>query len=326
MRKLFVILYALVLALALVLPAQASNLGDGWATIDDGSIKYCTGEEDHSNDPPIIRWSSLLVQIINDNGIAWEWQGGNQSGYRAAPYVLEEETIHFELDVYDANGLIDLEGMEVKITLSPGLELLCGLEFIALFPNVPLSYGHYSGDLVADSSVAQGKYDITITATDQGAGHICPIHPAGTAFYDPAIYQGTADILMKPTLSLEISGSTVVFPETTAGSRRVPANENPIGLQPLALIGTEHVPVLFSLLQSGTDMVSLYSVIPVDDIIWSLDSSPGGPPTALSSTLQTITSGVNEGQTINIYYWLNVPKPQRDGTYHGSIDYDFIAY
>jgi hypothetical protein len=318
MKRLFVIFFALVLALALVVPVQASNSGDGWATTNDGSIKYCEEDEDNPlvSEPPIIVWSSLLVQIVNDYGTTWGWQGGNQSGYRAAPYAFEEETIHFEVEVMDKNGLADLEGMEVKVTLSPGLELLCDLDWTILSPLVPTSKGHYSGDLAIDASIAQGKYDIAVTATD----------PSGaTAHYDPAIYQGTADILMKPTLSLNITGSAVVFPDTVPG-RRVPANENPISLQPQAVIGTEHIPVLFSLLQSGTDMVSLYSLIPVDDIIWSLDSTPSGPPIPLSSIPQMITSGVTEGQTINIYYWLDVPEPQREGTYHGSIDYDFIAY
>jgi hypothetical protein len=317
MKRLVVIFFVLVLALALVLPVQASNSGDGWATIDDGSIKYCEEDEQPVNEPPIIVWSSLIVQIMNDNGTAWRWQGGNKSGYRPAPYAFEEETIHFEVDVLDRNGLADLEGMEVKVTLTPGLELLCDLDWTILSPLVPISKGHYSGDLAIDASITQGKYDVAVTATD----------PSGaTAYYDPAIYQGTADILMKPTLSLNITGSTVVFPNTIAGGMRVPANENPIGLQPLAVIGTEHVPVLFSLLQSGTDMVSIYSLIPAHGIIWSLNSTPTGPLTALSNAPQVIISGVNEGQTINIYYWLNVPRPQREGTYHGSIDYDFIAY
>jgi hypothetical protein len=101
------------------------------------------------------------------------------------------------------------------------------------------------------------------------------------------------------------------------------ANENPIHLTPQAVIGTEHIPVVFDLGHSGSDMVNGENFIPVTSIVWS--TTPEISDNSMSKTKLTIASGVAEGTIVDVYYWLNVPMPQAEGSYSGSIDFYFVA-
>lgn len=303
MKSLAILLCTIILVSGLVIPASAETPEGGGG----------------DNIPPVIEESSLLVQLIDD-GVAWEWQDGSTSGNRAAPYIFDDETLHLELEVSDANGIDDLNAMEVKVTLGSTdstIEFLCNLEFTTIDPENEISKGHYRGDLLIDSSIAQGKYDIAITATDPGAEQDA---------YDPQIYQDTVDILMKPALTLEIDKPSISFPSGGPGDVDLAANENPIGLRLQALIDDEHVPVVFSLSHFGTDMTSTSddSTIPVDSITWSLGDQPG-EATALGTELQTFADPLDEGESVLVYYWLNIPLPQATGDYQGQIEFDYVA-
>jgi hypothetical protein len=147
-------------------------------------------------------------------------------------------------------------------------------------------------------------------------------HTGATVTYDSYMYEPGADIL-KPEVSLIINSPSVIFPESYAGDTGVTANENPIQLIPQAVVGMEHVPVVFELSHSGTNMVNGGNIIPVGSIVWS--TTPQITSNSLSVGNQIIASGVTEGTVIDVYYWLNVPMPQTEGNYSGTIDFHFIA-
>jgi hypothetical protein len=46
---------------------------------------------------------------------------------------------------------------------------------------------------------------------------------------------------------------------------------------------------------------------------------------SLDTLRLTIVSGVQEGTTIAVYYWLNVPSPLATGDYSGRINFTFIG-
>jgi hypothetical protein len=270
-----------------------------------------------TNTAPVIEKSSLLVQIIDEAGVAWQWLGGSKSGGRAAPYIFEKEKIRVQLDVSDNNSITDFQGMSVKVALGPSIEIVCSLESTTIDTVKKISKGHYSGNLTIDSSLEQGKYDIIVTAAD-------PQSAADS--YDPQMYQDTSDILMKPTVSLQITKPSVTFGVADPGGQMA-ATEMPMGLRPEAVIGSDHIPVVFSLLHVGTDMKNSTSndTIPASKIIWSLSNQPGGAKPLVAGSNQTIATLVKEGQLIEVYYWLNVPFSQGWGTYNGKIDYKMIA-
>jgi hypothetical protein len=267
------------------------------------------------NVAPVIEEDSLIVQIIDSEGIAWGWSadGSPNPGDRAAPYILNGEQLYFEVEVSDANGQADLTGMVVNIVLLPALYFTGDLESTTIDPDTGIYRGRYTGYAIADETIPMGKADIVIEAMD----------PAGaTDSYDPYMYEPGADIL-KPEVSLIINSPSVIFPQSYAGDTGVTANENPIQLIPQAVVGMEHVPVVFELSHSGTNMVNGGNIIPVGSIVWS--TTPQITSNSLSVGNQIIASGVTEGTVIDVYYWLNVPMPQTEGNYSGTIDFHFIA-
>jgi hypothetical protein len=267
------------------------------------------------NVAPVIDESSLTVKIINSEGIAWGWSadGSADPGDRSVPYILNGEKLRIEVEVTDTNGAADLAGMEVYMLLVPGLYFTGTLAGMTIDPDAGIYRGHYVGVATADENIPAGKADIAIEVYD----------PAGAGdTYDPFIYEPGADIL-KPEVSLEISTPSVIFPPCDAGDLGIVANQNPVRLTPRAVIGTEHIPVVFSLSHCGTDMVCGEGIIPVGSIVWS--TTPQITSNSLNGNYQTIASGVPEGKVINIYYWLNVPNQQAIGKYHGTIDFHFTA-
>ncbi len=305
MNKLLVtLLLALLLALLPVTPLLAAEEGTG------GSAGSGT---DIENVAPVIEEGSLVVQITDNEGIAWGWGGGSNPGDRAAPYILKGERLSFTLEVTDANGAADLTAMVVKMHLGPDISFTGILTSTTINPDQGISKGTYSGNFTVDDSVATGKYDITIDVTD----------PAGaTDAYDPSIYEPSADIL-RPALSLEVSKTNVLFPQCRPGDLGITSNDNPVSLTPLAVIGDEHIPVIFSLWHSGVDMVNGENVIPASAIVWS--TTDNITSNSLDTLRHTIASGVQEGTTIEVYYWLNVPSPLAEGDYNGRINFSFIA-
>jgi len=267
------------------------------------------------NAAPVIEEGSLIVQIIDGEGTAFGWSanGDPNPGDRALPYVLEGELLHFEMDVTDANGEADLAAMQVRMNLGPGGYFTGSLTSTTFDPDTGFFKGHYSGNAVADASIPPGKADITIDAIDSANA---------TDSYDPLIYQPSVDIL-KPEVSLIVSSPSVIFPQSNPGDMGIVANENPILLTPQAVIGEEHIPVVFSITHSGTDMSNGVDIIPVGSIVWS--TTPEVTGNSLSTANQTIASEVAEGTVIAVYYWLNVPIPQATGDYSGTIDFQFIA-
>jgi hypothetical protein len=267
------------------------------------------------NAAPVIEEGSLIVQIIDGEGTAWGWSanGDPNTGDRAVPYILDGELLHFELEVTDANGEADLTAMQVRLNLGPGVYFTGSLTSTTIDPDAGISKGHYSGYATADASIPSGKADITIDVIDSANA---------TDTYDPLIYQPGADIL-KPEVSLVVSSPSVIFPQSDPGDLGIVASENPMRLTPQAVIGDEHVPVVFSISHSGTDMANGEYIIPVGSIVWS--TIPEVTGNSLSTANQTIASGVAEGTVIEVYYWLNVPMPQATGSYSGTIDFHFIA-
>jgi hypothetical protein len=267
------------------------------------------------NAAPVIEEGSLIVQIIDGEGIAFGWSanGDPNTGDRALPYILDGELLHFEVDVTDANGEADLTAMQVRMNLGPGTYFTGSLTSTTIDPEGGISRGHYSGFAVADAGIPAGKADITIDAIDSANA---------TDAYDPFIYQPGADIL-KPEVSLLVSRPSVIFPQSDPGNPGVAANENPMQLTPQAVIGEEHIPVVFAVSHSGTDMSNGENLIPVGSIVWS--TTPEITGNSLSAANQTIASGVAEGTVIEVYYWLNVPMPQAVGDYSGTIDFHFTA-
>ena len=266
------------------------------------------------NVAPIIEEGSLVVQIVDNEGTAWGWSAsGNITGNRTAPYILKGEQLSFMLDVTDANGEADLTAMQVRMNLSANTSFTGALVATTIDPDLGISKGSYSGNLTIDESIATGKYDITIDVTD----------PAGaTDTYDPAIYQPNADIL-KPELSLTISSTSVLFPRSNPGDQGVPSNDNPVHLTPQAVIGEEHIPVVFSVWHSGVDMVNGDNIIPASSIVWS--PTDNITSNSLDTLSQLIASGVPEGTTIDVYYWLNVPSSLAAGDYRGWINFRIIG-
>jgi len=269
-----------------------------------------------SNAPPAIDEASLQIQIKNADGPAWAWKNGTKSGYRAAPYVLNGDKIRMEVDVSDADGEAEMAGMNVKAILGPTLEFQATLQFKVFDPVNGITRGHYSADMPIGAGIAQGKYDLVITATD----------PHGAAAtYNPVIYQATVDILMKPTVTLGITGSSLTFLANDPGKRVFVPSGNPVGLRPQAVIGTDHIPVVFTVSQVGTDMTSSTGgALSASSIAWAFDGQTS-EPTALSATQQTIAGSVKEGQTVDVYYWLNLPVARAQGTYRGKISYAIVA-
>src|SRR3972149_5972407 len=147
-----------------------------------------------------------------------------------------------------------------------------------------------------------------------------PAPASATDAYDPSIYEPAVDIL-KPTLSLEVGRTTVLFPESRPGTLGIASTDNPVSLRPLAVIGDEHIPVVFSLSHSGGDMVNGDNVILASAIVWSLTDQI--TDNSLDTLSQAITSGVQEGTTIEVFYWLNVPSPLATGDYAGRINFFF---
>jgi hypothetical protein len=303
------ILLSLLLILLLTLfPASAV------LAAEEGGGEVGTGGE-VQNTAPAIEEGSLIVQIIDGEGVAWGWSadGSPNPGDRAVPYILRGERLHVELEVTDANGESDLAAMQVNMNLLPGFNFTGSLMGMTIDPDAGISKGRYSGGMIIDETFASGKYDISIGVID----------PAGAADnYDPVIYEPGADIL-KPDVSLEISSPSVLFPPCDAGNLDILAIETPIQLTPRAVIGDEHIPVVFSLAHSGTDMLCWENVIPVSSITWS--TTPEITDNSLSGAYQTIASGVAEGTVIDVYYWLNVPLAQAVGYYDGTIDFHYIA-
>ncbi len=267
------------------------------------------------NAAPVIEEGSLIVQIIDGEGTAFGWSanGDPNPGDRALPYILNGEVLHFELDVSDANGEADLIAMQVRMNVGPGAYFSGILVSTTIDPDAGIFKGHYSGFATADASIPSGKADISIDVIDSANA---------TDAYDPLIYQPGADIL-KPEVSLVESRPAVIFPQSDPGDLGTAANENPMLLTPQAVIGEEHIPVVFSISHAGTDMVNGEYVIPVSSIVWS--TTPEITGNALSTAEQTIASEVAEGTVIEVYYWLNVPALQTAGNYSGSIDFHFMA-
>jgi hypothetical protein len=300
-KVLLTLLLASLLALLPVTPLLAAEEGSG------GSAGSGTGVE---NVAPVIEEGSLIVQIVDSEGVAWGWSagGGHDSGDRTVPYILKGEQLHIELEVSDGNGETDLAAMQVNMNLGPDITFTGSLVSV-----IDPDTGSYSGNLTVDDSVATGKYDITIDVAD-------PASDIDT--YDPSIYETGVDIL-KPEISLEVSSTSVTFPECSPGDLGIVSNDNPISLTPLAVIGDEHIPVVFSVLHAGIDMVNGVDVIPASAIVWS--TTDNITDNSLSSEKQTIASDVPEGTTIEVYYWLNVPYPLATGDYNGTIDFYYIA-
>lgn len=302
----WILLVAMLLALYPVTPLLASEEGSGGYIGSGASI---------DNVAPVIEEGSLVVQIVDDEGVAWGWSasGGPDAGGRAAPYILKGEQLNIQVEVTDANGEADLTGMQVKMNLAPDISFNGTLVATTIDQENGISKGLYSGNLTADDNMATGKYDITIDVTD----------PAGaTDTYDPAIYEPNADIL-RPALSLEVGVPSVLFPGCRPGDMGIMAYDIPVHLTPQAVIGDEHIPVVFTILQSGTDMADGAKVLQVGSIVWSTTSQIFD--NRLTTGQQTIASGVQEGTTVEVYYWLNVPLIQDDGNYSGMIDYQYIA-
>jgi hypothetical protein len=281
---------------------------------EEGGGSAGTGGE-VENMAPVIEEASLVVQIVDGEGIAWGWSasGAPNPGDRTMPYILKGENLHFELEVTDANGEADLTAMLVKMNLTTDIFFTGTLVSTTIDPDAGISKGLSSGDLVIDDSIAPGKYDITIDVSDAGGA---------TDACDPVIYEPGVDI-MRPEVSLVISTSTINFQRSNPGDTGMMANENPIHLTPQAVIGTEHIPVVFDLGHSGSDMVNGENFIPVTSIVWS--TTPEISDNSMSKTKLTIASGVAEGTIVDVYYWLNVPMPQAEGSYSGSIDFYFVA-
>ena len=267
------------------------------------------------NAAPVIEEGSLIVQIIDGEGTAFGWSanGDPNPGDRGLPYILDGELLHFEIEVTDANGEADLIAMQVRMNVGPGAYFMGSLISITIDPDAGISKGRYGAYATADGSIPSGKADITIDVIDSANA---------TDAYDPLIYQPGADIL-KPEVSLVVSAPSVIFPQSDPGDLGILANENPMQLMPQAVIGEEHIPVVFSISHSGTDMVNGQYVIPVGSIVWS--TTPEITSHSMSTANQTIASEVAEGTVIEVYYWLNVPAPQEIGDYSGSIDFHFIA-
>jgi hypothetical protein len=301
------LLLTLLLLLLPVVPALAAEEGSGGSVGSGGTVE---------NVAPVIEQGSLVVQIVDGEGVAWGWSAaaGNDSGDRTMPYILGGEQLHFELEVSDANGEDDLNAMQVIVHLGPDIFGTGSLVTLNIDPDAGISKGTYAGNLVADDNMPTGKYDITIDATDPASA---------TDTYDPVIYEPGADIL-RPALSLLVDKSNVLFPESRPGDEGIASTDNPVSLTPLAVIGDEHIPVVFSLSHTGVDMVNGGNVIPASSIVWAVTDSISSD--GLSSDYkQTIASGVSEGTTIQVYYWLNVPTPLATGDYSGQINYFFTA-
>jgi hypothetical protein len=305
-KVLVALLLALLLALLPVAPLLAAEEGSGGSAGSGGTVE---------NVAPVIEEGSLIVQIVDNEGVAWGWSAGagHDAGDRTMPYILKGEQLHFELEVSDDNGEADLTAMQVVMNLGPDISFTGSLVATTIDPDAGISKGAYSGDLTVDDSVATGKYDITIDVADPASA---------TDAYDPVIYEPGADIL-KPAISLEVSSTSVLFPQSSPGQSGIASNDNPVSLTPLAVIGDEHIPVVFSILHSGIDMLNGDNIIPAGAIVWSMTDTVSD--ISLSSERQTIASGVQEGTTIQVYYWLNVPSPLAAGSYNGTIDFYYIA-
>jgi hypothetical protein len=303
MKKLLITLVlAALLALYPAAPLLAGEEEPG------GSVGSGTGVE---NVAPVIEEGSLVVQIVDNEGVAWGWSAGGNTGDRAMPYILKGEQLQITLDVSDANGEADLTGMVVTMRLGPDIPFSGTLVATTIDPDAGISKGTYSGNLTVDDSVATGKYDITIDVADPASA---------TDTYDPTIYEPGADIL-KPALSLVVDKTDVLFPECNPGDLGIASSDNPVSLTPLAVIGEEHIPVVFSLSHSGVDMINGDNIIPASAFVWS--TTDNITSNSLDTLRQIIASGVPEGTTIEVYYWLNVPVPLAAGDYAGRINFFF---
>jgi hypothetical protein len=260
-----------------------------------------------NNVAPVIDSSSCLIQLSDGKGTNWQWKKGVQTGTRPAPYIFEGEKLHIEMGVSDPNGASDLKTMSVKVNLGPAINFYCPVVGSPVSSNVT---AHYSGDLLIDAKMAQGKYPLIVSATD----------PDGlSSSFDPSLF-----VWLKPTLSLEIGKPTLTFASAKPGDQNIAAVENPLSLTPLAMIGSEHVPVIFSLSQQGVDMTSTSGSLTTNNILWSLTGQPNAAAPATAAS-QGLASGITEGSTTKVYYWLNIPSPQASGKYTGQISYQITG-
>ena len=266
------------------------------------------------NLPPEIDEGSLLVQIIDGADVAWEWKAGAVSGERPVPYIFEGEELHIGVDVSDPNGSADLTSMIVTAMLVPGMEFPCVPISTTIDSEGEISKAHYSANVImSDASLAQGKYDLQITVTD----------PVGNSdSFNPNIYQDPEDMLVNPAVCIKLTESVISFASIQPGKLNIPAEQNPIGLLPEAMIGDEHIPVRFALGHSGADLENIPGgdSIPISSVTWALHDGAGGD-TPMSGDSQTIDDYVEEGDTVEVYYWLNAPFPLASGAYTGKISY-----
>ncbi len=309
MRKLIaLLLVASLVALSATSALAGSELESEGLTMQ-GAVGNCVPEIDEG---------SLWIQILDGSDIAWEWEGIPTAGWRAVPYLFEGEKLGVEVEVSDLNGADDLTNMIVTVTLGAGVEFPLELASTTIDPEVGISKGHYSGELVVDGSIASGKYDLQLNATDpQGANDS----------HDPDIYQNPADLLLKPFIGLRVDKPSIFFPNITPGQGNISAVENPVRITPEATIEDEHIPVVFDLMLKGTDMESTSSsdVIPLGNIGWGSSATPESS-IPMAGDYQVVATDIVEGTEAEIYYWLDAPVPLAFGIYEGEINYKVLAH
>jgi hypothetical protein len=265
--------------------------------------------------PPVINEPSNRIDIFNSTGMAWGWQNDIPSplDYRPAPYMLVGDRLHVELDVADAGN--DLKNMTVQVNIGPAVSFLCPwVGDLGLVNEIPTA--HYAGDWLVDNATIQGIFDFSVTATDHGGL---------SDSYNPELYKG-GDVLVKPDMTVVVNPPNIAFPTTQPGTSVLSGKGNPYNVTGEALINGTHVPVLFTILHSSTDMISSNGTIPGNCISWSLSNNSAGAAALQTAPLTPLTPNeVPEGASIPVYYWLNVPAGQATGQYSGKINYDFIA-
>ena len=115
-KKLVISLLCL-LGLIIVVPVYAALPVDGGSVDTNTEVGGGTDNTTRST-PPVIRESSLLVAIIDNEGTAWQWKNGGHTGDRTLPYIFDGEKIHVEVTVSDVDGLDNINGTSVNVTLS----------------------------------------------------------------------------------------------------------------------------------------------------------------------------------------------------------------
>lgn len=265
------------------------------------------------NSRPFVDRSSVQVKIQNHRGIAWEWQNSTLSEYRKAPYLFGGELLHIELDVSDADGEDDLGSMYVRANVGQTVVRCSLVKYAGLVNETPTA--HYAGDWLVDDTTVQGIFDFNLAATD---------HNGQTDRHDVNLNEG-GDVMVKPDISLSTVVPVISFPSAGPGINGIGAEKNPINIKPEALIGEKHIPVTFTIRHASTDMQSTHggSVIPANSISWSF-ASTRTEATLLGTDFSTLASDVDEGETIPVLYWLNIPDTQKKGEYKGQINYDLV--